>query len=119
MNLKLHSPGGERAWIALLVLLGGASLLGVGIVQSIVPLLPVSAGVLVLASGLWLRHQWARWLGAAVFATYSIWFIWNLALNGFAFYPALAVFCCGYFAWRIWKIFAPEPPPAAAPSEPG
>lgn len=118
VNFSLRSPGGQRAWIALLVLGAGAILLAAGIIRRLEPLFVAGPVLLLTGAGLWFRRPWARWLGVVVFAGYAAWFAWSLGLNGFKFYPLLGVIFTGHFAWRIWKEFAPASATELTPTEP-
>jgi len=71
MNLSLRPPGGNLTWNAILVLIGGALLLWIGIHDAFKSLALFGIVFIVSAIGLWLRMGWAHWtagIGLLVYA---------------------------------------------------
>jgi uncharacterized membrane protein len=103
----LRAPGGDRTWIAVLLLVCGVLLVCAGALNRFMPLGAAGALVTVMGAGLWFERRWARWLGSALFAASALWFAWNLALIGLDLYRILGLCACAFFSLEIWLRFKP------------
>jgi uncharacterized protein YegJ (DUF2314 family) len=106
--LKLSPPGGQKTWLASVLLAVGVysatrSFLDHNVLFGIIGLLHAFCGV-----GLWFQQRWARWatvvliLGVAGFSGYL------LVTKSFALTKLILLLGGLYIAWQVWKEFAPD-----------
>ena len=96
-------PGGDRMWLALLVLGCGGYLLAMGLVKGVALLCAVGAVVVIAAVGLWAAQAWGRWLGTALFAGYAAWFAWGFVLKAHDVFLGAGALMCAFLSLHIWR----------------
>jgi len=98
-------PGGDRTWLALLVLGCGGYLVATGLVKGVALLCAAGVVVVIVAAGLWAAQPWGRLLGTALFAGYAAWFAWGFVLKANDVFLAAGALMCAFLSLHIWRTF--------------
>ncbi len=111
MASKFKTPGGDRTFLSLLLLLGNLFQLGLIYFRKppARPELPaIFAGLAIAGAGLWFKKQWARFLGIILSLYFSAFFFYHLFVQGFSLKRLFYAAAPTYVAWWIWRAFSPQ-----------